>query len=769
MDLSYILSVTGDCQSSGQGAFYLVPQGGNPPYNIYWVTPDLVDDLLVNDSLKTGLSAGAYLVQIDDSTTPYPQTLSRIFSIGTTLCVTVDSLDTTCNNPNGQISVVASTTTNSVNFYLYSNTNGYITSASTTGSHVFNSLAADVYYVDAIDLGGCTGRSSTCVVGESQTFDFDLYKIDNSTCSPNPTGRVYVTNQNGQPPYYYLWSNGSLNSYITGLTSGNYSVTVTDNLGCSLTKSATVSDVPPPSIISLIPIQPSCFQSNGSFTVTISGGTQPYNYYLSNGVSKISYQTIETFTGLSSGNYFLTVYDGGLCTATTSVSLATVNSFTVDSIVVSASTCSLQNGIITAKVTGGLTTYTFRLYDEYSNLTSISNTTGIVSFNNLSSGAYHLYINNASGCQYDTYLTVNNLEKYSILTYSYDTTCGNSNGSLTVNISSGATYPCIVQITNNAPRTISSSSTTFNNLSGGIYNISVTDFLGCIQTDVESVKSSSSVQFSLLTKGCGTGDEGTITAVITQGEPPFTIDWSSNVGSQSGIYVTGLTQDDYSVTVTDNFGCKLTKTTKILCGKVKENYEIFNICDNFFSETNNTELGISEMFFQGYQDLTSGETYCLLNSANFTILLDVGTTAYTSMFYSTISLNDYPSNNDFVNALQILLENVDGIGSIIIDLDNNTINLSTDCEKTLSGLTVSVSMGIEYDICCATTTTTTPLVCDCKEYRLEGVMDDYLYYACGDGEPNPGATTGLTFCADVTYGSIVYGGGLTLTTLGCCP
>ena len=708
MALSYNLSVTGDCQGTGQGAFYLEPTGGNPPYNVYWTSPALTPNMLVNNVLKTGLTSGAYLVQIDDSTTPNPQTIGRIFSIGTNICVTVDSLDTTCNNTNGQISVVASTTTNSVNFYLYSNTTGYVTSATTSGSHIFNSLSADIYYVDAVDIGGCTGRSSTCIVGISQTFDFDLYVVNNSTCSQIPTGRVYVTNQNGQSPYTYLWSNGGLTSYITGLTSNGYSVTVTDNAGCSLTKSANVINVPPPSIISVIPIQPSCYQSNGAFNVTITGGTPPYNYLLSNGLSQISYQTNSTFTGLSSGNYFLTVYDGGLCTATTSVSLATVNSFNVDSVVVTSSNCNLQNGIISIRVSGGLSNYTFRLYDQYSNLTSITNATGIVSFNNLSSGTYHLYINNGSGCQYDTYLTVNNTQSYSITTYSYDTTCGNSNGSLTVNINSGATYPCIVQITNTPPRTISSSATTFNNLSAGIYNISVTDFTGCTQNSIEVISSSSSVQFSLLTKGCGVKDEGSITAIITQGQPPFTINWSPNIVGQSGIYVTGLTQDDYSVTITDDFGCSLTKNTKILCGSVEGDYLTFNICDDIFTETSNTKLGIPEMFIQGYQDLTVGQTNCLLNSAEFIILLNIGSTAYTYTFYTTSSLNYYPSNTYFSNVLETLLESVDGIGSIIIDIDDNEIKISTDCERALSGLTISVGLGINYDICCASTPTPTP-------------------------------------------------------------
>jgi hypothetical protein len=172
------------------------------------------------------------------------------------------------------------------------------------------------------------------------------------------------------------------------------------------------------------------------------------------------------------------------------------------------------------------------------------------------------------------------------------------------------------------------------------------------------------------------------------------------VGSQTGIYVTGLTAGTYSVTVMDSNDCNVTKTTQIICGTVNTSYQIFNICDNIFTDRPGTKTGFQQMLNQGYQDLTSGETNCKLTLAQFNLLLNVGISAFTSNFFATTSLSVYPTDQQYVDALNALLSGVPGIGSIVLNANTNSISLNTDCDRTLSADTVSVAIRIDYDICC---------------------------------------------------------------------
>ncbi len=77
------------------------------------------------------------------------------------------------------------------------------------------------------------------VISASTELDFGLWKVDTSRCLLD-TGKLAVTGITGVGPYTYLWSNGNTGQTITGLTIGEYSVTVTDVKGCSVTKSSYV-------------------------------------------------------------------------------------------------------------------------------------------------------------------------------------------------------------------------------------------------------------------------------------------------------------------------------------------------------------------------------------------------------------------------------------------------------------------------------------------------------------------------------------------------
>ena len=77
----------------------------------------------------------------------------------------------------------------------------------------------------------------------------------------------------------------------------------------------------------------------------------------------------------------------------------------------------------------------------------------------------------------------------------------------------------------------------------------------CTQTEIFYIADSQSVDFNLVGVQPTIGNDGEIYLNITSGIPPFTIVWSSNVGLQTGLHLTGLSNGNYSVLVTDSEGC----------------------------------------------------------------------------------------------------------------------------------------------------------------------------------------------------------------------
>ena len=147
------------------------------------------------------------------------------------------------------------------------------------------------------------------------------------SCNGYANGQITVAVPGGHPDYYYSlngdvkWSASAYSSpfTITGLSPGNYSVTVKDAINCISAPSATTT-INEPTILTTTTTgtNVSCAGANdGTATVTAEGGTSPYTYLWSNG------QTTATATNLSEGKYNITVTDAKGCITQTSFMVGT--------------------------------------------------------------------------------------------------------------------------------------------------------------------------------------------------------------------------------------------------------------------------------------------------------------------------------------------------------------------------------------------------------------------------------------------------------------
>ena len=704
----YNISVTGDCQNTNSGAIYLSLTGGTPPYTVQWVDPNLgVDIVTIAPSIRTSLSADTYGVRVNDSTIPTNEEYYINIPISSGVCATILGVNgTTCSLNNGFVTGSSSSDYSSTNFYLYDTNDTYIMSAITnTNNVVFGSLTAGTYYMAVVDLGGCTGYSPNFIVEVSDTLDFGLYAVPNSGCGGVPVGKITITGLTGTPPYTYNWSNGATGTTVTGLTSGTYSVSVTDSYGCAITRSATIVDVAQVGLGGFTAVQPSCFAADGSFTIQITGGTAPYYYSASTGNVQIQYGTSWTVSGLSPGNYSVQVTDAALCSFVAGTVLTSPEGITSINISSVGSTCSSDGGSIQVSVFGGTSPYIYTLIYPNGDTTNVSNTLTTQLFSNLASGTYSVAVQDASGCSYLDEITLFATNTY---TASFDvtgTTCNQDNGSILVTLTQGGAPPYDYSLdgTQNILDT-TLTAVTFTNVSSGQHTVSVTDNTGCTQTSQVYVAQSEPLDFTLYSSSCGEGFDGTLTSLISTGTPPFTFDWSSNVqNNPQQIQVTGLTAGTYSLTVVDSFGCSLTRTALIDCQGLYVSYQTYVMGGEQFNIQSQTKYGLLQMLNEGFNDLTNDKVSCDLISAVYGVKVSVNPMGLTTSqnFFTGTTLVMAPSDNLYYDTVKDLLLTVPGVGSVTIDAVNNQITITTDPNNsTLSGQEIIVELTIVYDIMC---------------------------------------------------------------------
>jgi gliding motility-associated-like protein len=343
----------------------------------------------------------------------------------------------------------------------------------------------------------------------------------------------------GSPSYNYAWSSGGNATTENNLAAGNYTVTVTDANGCTTTAVATITQ-PPAIILTPSSIQATCGQSNGTVSVSASGGAPSYSYSW----STTPVQTNQNATALPAGNYIVTVTDANGCTVTASVTISNANG---PSAAITAQANILcnggNNGSATVTASAGIPPYSY-LWSSGGN-SSIEN--------NLVAGIYTVTVTDANACIAIASVTITepaalNLSPAVISAVSCN---GGNDGSASVGVT-GGTAPYNYQWSSGG------NAATENNLAAGSYTVTVTDVNGCWITATTTIAQPSLLILTAspsdtICYGAGT----TLTASPSGGTQPFNYQWSNGANTQS-INVSLTTTAIYTVTVTDNNNCVVT-------------------------------------------------------------------------------------------------------------------------------------------------------------------------------------------------------------------
>ena len=208
------------------------------------------------------------------------------------------------------------------------------------------------------DATGCQSNATVTVITDVATSTIVLTAtMTNATCG-NRNGSINLNISGGTAPYTVEWDNGIGNvEDPDSLASGVYSVVVTDATGCTNSTVVIIGEEGAVSV-SLAMTNISCNGGNdGTATATPTGGTAPYMYAWSNGVTGTS-----VLTNLTAGSYTVTLTDANGCQNVASATL-----LNPDLLVVSAmpagTDCVNPNGSAIAMVSGGTPGYTFQWND----------------------------------------------------------------------------------------------------------------------------------------------------------------------------------------------------------------------------------------------------------------------------------------------------------------------------------------------------------------------------------------------------------------------
>lgn len=521
------------CNGGCNGTATVVASGGNGTYTYSWAPAG------GTGATASGLCAGTYTCTISS---PAGCSITNTFTITQPTAVTASTTTapSTCGNPNGSATVTPGGGTPG---YTYSwNTVPVQTTATATG------LVNGSYTVTVTDLNGCTTTAVANVINTGGPT-VSIPSFTNIICFGGSTGSATASASGGTGPYLYSWNSSpaQTTSTATGLPAGSYTCTVTDVNGCSSTASVTLTQNPAitatTSQVNVL-CNGSC---TGVATVVASGGTGTYNYaWTPSGGSGAS------ATSLCAGTYTCMISSPAGCSITQSFSITQPPALTATGSQVDE----LCNGGNTATATvnpaGGNGPY------SYSWNTSPVQTTQTAT--GLTAGSYTCTVTDANLCTTTASFTITEPTALSTTTSFVQSTCGNANGSATVNIAGGT--PAYGVSWNTVPV---QTTTTATGLFAGSYTVTVTDANGCTATATVNVTNSGSptaVISASTNVSCFGGNNGDATVTAGAGTGPYSYSWTTSP-VQTTATATGLTAGAYTVTVTDANGCTATDSVII--------------------------------------------------------------------------------------------------------------------------------------------------------------------------------------------------------------
>lgn len=210
------------CQNACNGTASSTVTGGTAPFIYSWSNGATTANI-------TALCPATYTVQVTDQA-GCTGSAQAVVANGAIVSVTATPVNETCQNTcNGSVSTVV---TGGATPYTY------LWSNNATTSGISNVCAAN-YTVQVTDHNGCIANAQAVVAPGNNNLNVQI-TVANETCAGNCDGTLTAAASGGTAPYAYLWNDNSTLANIINQCPGTYSVTVSDQNGCTGNASGTI-------------------------------------------------------------------------------------------------------------------------------------------------------------------------------------------------------------------------------------------------------------------------------------------------------------------------------------------------------------------------------------------------------------------------------------------------------------------------------------------------------------------------------------------------
>ena len=482
-------------------------RGGSGPYVFNWINSDSTRSgsytayaqYCIGCISSDGISSIDSVYILDSLTTDvYELTLTDVNGCSSINWLPIDSIRITALNINNPLSIDSINLSNSL---CYGANNGFIdffmndsvmsplifeldSNLSNTNDSLinstgfFSSLSSNTYTVLITDSFGCF-IDTTYTINKLDEIVVSVSVVDLS-CYESDDGEVYISFTGGLAPFTFNWNGPSgftsnLN-VIDNLSAGTYVLSIEDSNDCLAYDTVEVMPVTPLLLTIVQTNDASCNGiSDASGSISVSGGTPPYQYLWSSGPS-----TDSTISGVPAGIYKAYIRDANGCEDTIELTFKEPLSINLEVEDISHNLCDGDSiGSISLIAYGGTANYVTYFIESTSGdiISGPSN-----QFDGLIEGVYMMWVEDSNGCLSIKIVdTIKEPGKIDLNLNSYNLKCFESDDGEINIIFNGGKPPYEYQLNSLDTGIVFQPLDTLviDNLIVGFYNFDVTDYNNC--------------------------------------------------------------------------------------------------------------------------------------------------------------------------------------------------------------------------------------------------------------------------------------------------
>lgn len=520
------------CASDSTGSAGVnVISGGTAPFTYLWSTGDSTQGVF-------GLAPGLGGLTITDSRGCMSEYEYEITAPEPIVITVVEVIEESRPGADDGQATVSVTGGNPPYSYLWEN--GDTTPTTTSG------LSPGVQTVTVTDANGCEATLDVSINDSECALKVDLSR-ENVSCNGAQDGSVTAVLEDDMGESTYEWGSIGSGSTIENLGPGDYTVTVTDETGCSISETISVSE--PAAILVQINsvVDLDCEGNGGEATAIAEGGMGTLSFEWSSG------EETARASNLVAGTNTVTVTDANGCTQTATVEIEEDSGIEAAVEVTNVSCNGEADGSVTIEVEGGNNdNFSFNFEDGVS---SDNNTAS-----NLAAGDYTVTITDANGCSTTETFTIEEGEPLeAIATVTSPIICrGDANAVVTIQVEGGTpNYSYIWEDGENESERV--------NLPAGDYTIDIMDENGCTTQATVTVTQPEEALTAEIESTNETdldANDGQARVNASGGTGDYRYEWSDEDNSETEV-VRNLAPGEYEVTVTDSNGCTIVESVTI--------------------------------------------------------------------------------------------------------------------------------------------------------------------------------------------------------------